>query len=280
MTISGRLSGVMAGGAAVLTVLALAAAPAVADDFRIESKVFANGEAKAVRENLTLFHRGIVYDYASNPLEITVLDPEPSRARFILLNPARQQKLEIKLSKIEQLINDVRKAGKDIGPDKPFMKFVFDPKFSQDYDAAKKSLLLDSPWMEYKLSTAAAPTPLANDQYRQFSDWFAQLNAITSPTAMPPFARLQVNALLHQNGQVPADVKLTLKGIAPKGKDMIFTSQHQVMWKLLEADMVRIQKTDDMFVKFTAMPPEEYFKEDAPAPTTAENTKPNAPVKK
>jgi NAD-dependent SIR2 family protein deacetylase len=76
----------------VVVTLAGMAAPLAADDFRIETKVYA-GKDK-VSHNTTLFEAGYVYDYLSDPERVAVFDQH--HGRFIVLDPVRKVKSEVK----------------------------------------------------------------------------------------------------------------------------------------------------------------------------------------
>ncbi len=76
------------GGAALALLFVLALVRSVlADEFRIESKVFSAKDEAPTSESLTLFDDGRVYDFLTSPREITVFDI--SRSRIVLLDPER-----------------------------------------------------------------------------------------------------------------------------------------------------------------------------------------------
>ena len=79
---------------------------AVADDFRIETKVFAGKETVPVSEDLTLFRGEQVYDFLSKPREITVFDKP--RSRVILLDPARRVKAEVSMERVMAFSDELR----------------------------------------------------------------------------------------------------------------------------------------------------------------------------
>lgn len=253
----------------------LACVAARGEDFRIESKVFLEPQAVPRSVNLTLFHKGIVYDYGSNPREITILDADPQRARMILLNPMKKLKTEIKLATIDEFVAGLRKAAAE-APN-PLMNFLASPTFTKGYEPMTKELLLSSEFLDYRLLTTTAPTEDVAQQYRQFSDCYAKLNTLTNVASIPPFARIQVNSILSESRQIPQDVKLVLKGAGPAGKDIILRSEHRVAFKLLQDDLQRILATDEMFAKYPAVDAKEYFQ---PLPEdTATKPTPEKPMR-
>src|SRR5262245_19022263 len=78
------------------------ATPARAAEFRIHTKVYANGGKTPAGENITIFRDGLVYDFCQDPAEAVVFDP--AGGRFVLLEPRRQQMAEIGLERIDTLL--------------------------------------------------------------------------------------------------------------------------------------------------------------------------------
>lgn len=237
---------------AVGLALALTASTARGEDFRIESKVYL--KSKPIAENLTLFHGERVYDFMSNPKEITVFDPAPGRMRFLILDPGRKLRTEVKVAEVSKLMDKLRDYAKSSTDG--FMTFLADPQFDEKYDATIGVLHMTSPWMEYKLTTLDAPSAQVAEQYCQFSDWYAKLNTMTTPGKIPPFARMVVNASLKKYKQVPSDVVLTLH----LKDEVTLTSDHKVHWRLLEDDMQKIRQVDDHLARFKSVPYQEYYR--------------------
>lgn len=247
-------------------------ATAAAADFRIESKVFIDKQPVPRSENTTLFHNGIVYDYGKNPYEVTILDPAEGRSRIVLMSPRTKMKTEIKLADIETFVVGLKKAAAEAPA--PFMQFLAAPTFKETFDPASRELVLDSEYMEYKLTTVAASTPEVAAEYRRFSDWYAKLNALTNVAAIPPFARMHVNSRLGDGKSLPVNVQLTLKQVGPNGRDLILKSEHKIAWRLYAEDQQRILQTDDMFVKYKTVDAKTYFQAAQPPEDPAVAEKP------
>jgi hypothetical protein len=253
-----RISTSASAALAAFAALALAAVTAQGDDFRIDSKVYL--KSKPIAENLTLFHGERVYDFMSNPTEITVFDPAPGRMRFLILDPTRKLRTEVKVAEVSKLMDKLRDFAKS--STNPFMNFLADPTFEEKYDSTIGVLQMTSPWMEYKLTTLDAPNAQVSEQYSQFSDWYAKLNTMTTPGKIPPFARMVVNTALKKHKQIPSDVVLTLH----LKEEVTLTSDHKVHWRLLEDDMQKIRQVDDYLARFKSVPYQEYYRAEEPAP--------------
>lgn len=250
---------------------------AQAEDFRIHSRVFI-GDGQVARENITLFHAERVYDFMTQPPAVTVF--EPTRARFVLLDPVRQRQTEVTLESLDQFLADLRRQASE--SDNPLLKFLAQPQFRESTGAGGE-MLLASPWMTYRLKTSPAQDRAASRRYREFSDGFAKLNTLTNPASLPPFARLAVNAALDRSGVLPSEVALTIVTQArPERKEITYQSRHHVQWRLLEEDLSRVAQADSDLEGFAFVPLEQYFSGDAPGGETGggvpqEARRPKAP---
>jgi hypothetical protein len=231
---------------AILPIL-LSASHCMAEDFRIETRVFAGDDPTAVSENTTLFHAGKVYDYLADPTEITVFDKQ--RSRLILLDPSRRMLAEVKEDELLEFSATLQGwAGKQTDP---LLKFAAMPRFDQSLDASSGDLSFSSRLLNYQVKVAKTPSETAAAQFREFSDMYARLNAITHPGGLPPFPRLQVNEAVAKNASIPEEVRLSIPARRIGGKPIDLRSEHRMQWRLLEGDRVRIQETGEFLVTFT-----------------------------
>ena len=223
---------------------------ATADDFRIETKVY-NGKSKApVSQNTTLFDTGYVYDYLfasdhdATPDRVAVFDQ--GHGRFIVLDPARKLKAEVKTDDVRLFADTFRAMAEKSS--RPFTKFAADPEFDVAF-SEDGELKLSSEHISYRLRTVPAATPLAAQQYREFSDWYARFNAMATPGSTPPFVRMAVDEQLAERGLVPTEVQLTIP--AQTGvKPVSMHTEHHVSWRLLPKDHKRIAETGHQLATF------------------------------
>lgn len=223
----------------VATALTTGNTPAVAEDFRIETKVYVGSSKTPMSENITLFRAGYVYDYlTSGAPRVAVLDQRGGR--FIVLDPVRKIKAEIKADEIRSQMEERRQQAKRSL--NAALKFAADPDFEVEFTEAGE-LILASQHMTYSLRTMAAPSDGAAQQYREFSDWYARFNTIANPGSLPQFPRLAVNQELAERGVVPTEVILNTR-------TYIARSEHNVSWRLLEIDQQRIAQTAEQLASF------------------------------
>ncbi|HKD37942.1 MAG TPA: hypothetical protein VKB78_14115 [Pirellulales bacterium] len=227
-----------------------------ADDFRIESKIYVGNEAKPSSENLTLFRGGQVYDFLTKPSETTVFDKP--RGRVILLDPVRKVRAEIKADKLTAFTAELKIWA--VKQNDPFLKFAADPRFDESQDP-NGDLVFASPFISYRVSAVKANTDAVAEQYLEFSDSYARLNALTNPGSVPPLPRLAVNAALFKTQSIPERVQMTMP---PRqrigGKTTTMRSEHSIAWRLLESDLQRIDEADVQLATFTQVPLEHYLK--------------------
>lgn len=245
----------------ILLTLALVGAshvrPVAADEFRIESKVFAGKDETPTTESLTLFDDGRVYDFLAAPREIIVFDI--SRGRIALLDPERKIKTELTTDKLTGFVDQLRaRAARQTDS---FLKFAAEPKFDEskeDHGWMKYS----SPQMTYRVHAAKAESETMAHQYREFSDWSAKLNAMLQPGSLPPFPRLAINAALDRSGtQIPDEVQVTMGAQSRLGaKPTTLRSEHVLTPRLMAADRRRIDEAGQLLVTLPQTPLDQYLR--------------------
>ena len=94
--------------------------------------------------------------------------------------------------------------------------------------------------------------PALADEYREFSDWYARLNAMFRPQALLPFPRLMVNQQLAQKKLIPEKVSLRIGSSAGVGESPLeLESRHEVRVGLLNQDRERIAWLESCLRKFS-----------------------------
>jgi hypothetical protein len=234
----------------------LITAHAAADDFRIESKIYAGKETEPSSENLTLFRGGQVYDFLSKPNETTIFSMP--RGRVILLDPTHKVRTEIKADRLLAFTEELKIwAAKQ---NDPFLKFAADPRFEESRDPAG-DLVFNSPYINYRISVTKANTDAIAQQYLEFADSYARLNALTNPGSVAPLPRLAINAALFKTQSIPEHLQMTMPSRQRLGgKATTMRSEHSIAWRLLESDLQRINEVDDQLATFTSVPLEQYLK--------------------
>jgi hypothetical protein len=217
---------------------------ALAEDFRIETKVYVARSKNPVSQNTTLFDAGYVYDYLSGPERVAVFDQQ--HGRFILLDPVRKLKAEVKIEDVRRFADELQSISAKSS--RAFTKFAAEPEFDVTF-SEDGELTLESPLITYKLQTIPAESPEAAEQYREFSDWYARFNAMATPGSTPPFARMAVNQELAERGLIPTEVQLTIPA-QTGAKAVSMHTEHHVSWRLLPRDHKKIAETGHQLATF------------------------------
>lgn len=216
------------------------AAVALGEDFRVENRIFVGGQRKPISQSATIFLDGVVYDYLEDPAEAIVF--EKGRDRFILLDTIRRVRAELPTSKLAAFTRRLQQSAS--AQEDPFIKFLADPQFHEQFDETSGELTLSSPWMTYRLELVDAESRTVSQQYREFCDWYAQVNAVLNPGSRPPFARLLVNAAVAKYEATAREVHLTMtprKSFPAKRTKL--RSEHQLVRQIVAADVDRVTQT-------------------------------------
>lgn len=234
---------------ACLLALAVWSVPLAAEDFRIDTKIFINNQPEPYSENTTLFHAGVVYDILAKPAEITIFDP--GNSRFTRLDPAGKSKVELSTADVATFVDKLR--GEAAENENPLLRFLGEPRFTEQWSPQGSELTMASPLVTYRLRTVPCRSERVCRQYAEFSNAYAQLNTVTNPASLPPFARMAVNGALQRRSVLPAEVTLTIVTQPRPEKKMTYRSQHEVRWRLSDSDLARINEIADLSASFRAV---------------------------
>lgn len=216
----------------------------VAEDFRVETDVFLDKKPQPVAETLTLFKKGVVYDFVmTEPREATVFDVQ--RGRIVLLSPETETQAEITTQELVQFTAAIRQVAQSREGNT-----LFGTEFAAKFDEENKEVHLQGKSLGYQAKGLTPKTEAAVADYQEFADWYARLNA-TRAGNPPPFARLELNRQLAQNGLLPNEIHRTLNlpGKLMNKKQQV-TSKHAFTWLLSGTDNTRIADAGTWMAKF------------------------------
>jgi len=212
-----------------------------AEGFRIETKVYVGEEKpkqkqkqEPLSETTTLFLDGVVYDFLAQPEQIAVFrKPGGGKpGQFTLLSDRHSVLTKVSTEKVAGAMNKLRTwASRQRDP---FLMFAANPNFDESFDSKNGKLVLASHLESYTVTTERTDHPDAMNEYREFLDWYTQLNALLSAGSMPPEPRLRLNAALARRKVVPLKVELTREGEDP------LRAEHEFTWRLSQDDRKRI----------------------------------------
>jgi hypothetical protein len=241
--------------AALAVVFSFAAAqPARAEGFRIETKIFLGDEEQPISETTTLFLDGVVYDFLAKPAQTAVLrKPVGDKpGRFILLNHDERKRTELSTDQLVGAMHKLRTwAARQTDP---FLKFAANPEFDESFEPENGKLVLASHLESYTVATTPAEHPQAVAEYREFLNWYAQLNSLLA-AGPPPEPRLRLNEALARRKAIPLEVELTRAG----EKDPL-RAKHSFTWRLSREDFERIDEVRASLASYRTVTNEEFVR--------------------
>jgi len=231
---------------------------ASAEDFRIDNATYAGGLQAPLSQSTTIFHQGAVYDFMRQPDETVVFEREP--ARFVLLSSAHRIRTELPGGKVAAMVDGLQPLAAKSKI--PLVKFLAQPKFQEQYDQASGELTLRSPLMNYRLMLQEEVSPEIVEQYHEFRDWCARLNALTAPGAGPPFGQLVVNAAIAKRQAIASRIYLTVAASddSPERRQNALRSEHRLTNPLEPSDLDRVEQTRKAMNEFKLVSFEQYRK--------------------
>ena len=226
-----------------------------AADFKIENRVFVEKEEQPVSQSVTIFRRGIVYDFLDDPAEVTIFDP--ANARFILLDVDRKLRTDLSPTVVRQTLDRLKKMAEK--SEVPQTQFLYHPKFEITVDDETDEVVFDSKWLAYRVKGTRPDNADVVRQYREFSDWYARLNTFLRPNSRPPYARLVVNEQLAKRGEIPKEIVLVLRrrrGLMSY-EDKLH-AEYRFAHRLVESDQRRVATAGKQMAEFKTVSFREY----------------------
>ncbi len=154
----------------------------LAEDFRVDNSTYAGGQKEPSSQSTTIFRDGVVYDFMKTPDETVVFDK--SAGRFVLLDLSHRVRAELTTREVTGYLDRLQPLAAKSAT--PLLKFLAEPKFEEQYSESAGELTLSSSFVSYRLVLSHEASPGVVEQYHDFCDWYARLNALLSPGAARP----------------------------------------------------------------------------------------------
>jgi hypothetical protein len=214
-----------------------------ADELRIESRVLTGKEDAATPgATFTFFHHGVVYDFLSDPKETAILRQEDRE--FRLLQPELGVQTRVPLDAVNAFCDRLR--GWAAQQSDPFLRFAAEPEFEFRFDESTGELTASHEMLTYVAKTVSPDETNLCQQWAEFSDWYAKLNAYTRPSLLPPFPRMALNQELVLRQRLPESIEITIPARKLFGDRQIhFRTEHKLFWRLLEDDLRKIRRAQE-----------------------------------
>jgi hypothetical protein len=241
-----------------LAALFACASSSSAEGFRIETKVFVGDAKEPASETTTLFQNGVVYDFIKKSEQIAVFrKPGAGKAgQFTLMNEMHSIQTSVST---EQLASTMTRLKGFASTQKdPFLRFAANPEFDEEFNDDTGQLKLTSHLVSYTVDTMPSEHPDETTEYREFLDWFTQLDALLSGGGIPPEPRLRLNAVLARRKVIPIKVQLVRAGEDPVHAEHAFT------WRLSQDDIKRIDDVRANLTKYRKVDNEHFNNDTKP----------------
>ncbi len=223
------------------------------EELRIETDVYLGDETESLSHNITLFDSGTVYDFSEQPEQIAVFrSPTASHpGRFILLDLESKQRTEVTTKQISGLMKKLTLWASS--QEDPLLRFSANPSFEETFDEESGTLRLESESWKYRVATVPAENENALAQYREFTDWYTQLNSMMHGNP-PPKPRLELNAALQSHGVVPVEIRRTVDTQATSVR-----ATHLFTWRLSREDHSRLEEARRYLTNFKKVDNERFL---------------------
>lgn len=233
----------------ILFLAACAATAVEAQQFKIESQIYINGEDQPSSSNVTMFSDGLVFDFQSKGTqshEVTIL--QPKQHQTILLDRLRQMKLvldDVQLLKMADALR--RETSQD-----EVAGFLVNERFEETIAFENGTATLKSPSITYTVR-GSRPTDLkVFPIYSNFIDAFTRLQ-VSDPHAFSPFPRMRLNETIRKLGWIPTAVTVTFAPNPIMKDGLTATSKHTFIARLSAADQKQIAAIKSEWLNFESV---------------------------
>jgi hypothetical protein len=230
-------------------VLAVATPATYAQQFKIESQIYLNGEDKPSSANTTLFSDGLVFDFqtqGSQSHEAIILQPKEHQT--ILLDRLRRMKLvldDVQLIKMADALRKETAQDKRAG-------FLVNQRFEERLSLDNGAATLKSPTIEYTIRGSRPRDLAVFPIYSNFIDAFTRLQ-VTDPHAFSPFPRMRLNETIRKVGWIPTEVAVQFKSNPLMKQGLKAVSKHTFIAELSASDKDKIVELKSEWLNFESV---------------------------
>ena len=237
-----------------LLMVAVAAGQSAPDknDFRIDIDIYEDEKKPPVNSVQTIFSSGQYIELDDARGRITVVDP--GQGQITILDSKRKSYVRLEMADMERQLNQVRS---EMTPDQL-------RKFSSDGEPVIEGdnyVSVGNEWFRYKFRPVTPANPSMATSYGDFANWSARVNARYYNA--PPFIRLQLNQMLMDQRQLPAELRrLTVapsKTETPAKKEEI-VARMIVKESLSESDRTRVASVMKSMDEYRKTTDKEFFR--------------------
>jgi len=220
-----------------------------AQQFKIESQIYINGEDQPSSSNVTMFSDGLVYDLQTKGTqshEVTIL--QPKQHQTILLDRLRRMKLVLDDVQLIKMADALRR---DTAQDKS-AGFLVNERFEETISFDNAAATLKSPTIAYTVRGSRPADLKVFPIYSNFIEAFTRLQ-VSDPHAFSPFPRMRLNETIRKLGWIPTDVTVTFQSNPLMKQGLTATSKHIFISELSSADVAKIAELKADWLNFESV---------------------------
>ncbi len=218
--------------------------------FRIDTDIHFANEKEPSKQSLTLFSEGVYYDFSKDdPTAITMIDPQ--RNRIILLDGKRNIQTTIDMTELSKYVESAK-----LQADSPDLKLLLRASEQVAFNDQTSTCTVGIKQISYVATTQKPPESTIAQQYADFANWSARLNAVYPPQR-PPYVRMRLNDELGNRGFLPAEIEITTTHAS--GKPTTARCRLLALWLLSRDDQAAIKNVGEKLAKYSKLDPAKYF---------------------
>lgn len=226
-------------------------------EFRIATQLFVGDSEQPQAHNLTLFSKGVVYDFQHGPnknepaKEVVIFNSRTKKV--ILLNLETEKKLEIYDVSLMKLVDEMRLAAEK----QPQTRFLVQDQYKETIDTETKSVSLKSDIISYRFEGKTPANETIMPVYFEFLDTFTRLQA-SDPQKLSPLPRIRLNQSIRRVGWIPTRVDIDVKQNAMFRQPFIAHTEHRLTAGLTAIDQEKIIQAKRQWTQFKSVSLAEY----------------------
>lgn len=221
-------------------------------EFRIESQIYGSQSDQPVSQNVTLFTRGLVFDFQmssdSNATLSEIVVFNERQRTLTLLKPATRQMVELSDLQLLKMNDQLRKEIQQNSR----AGFLINEPFTEEHDWSSDRLVLSSDTIRYTVKGQRPKDATILPRYYDFLNQFTRLKA-SDPSSLPPFPRMKLNQSLQKMGWVPTELSMRIQPNAMFSRTIEAQSRHALMMSLSDLDRQRIQLARNYLGQFESV---------------------------
>jgi len=220
-----------------------------AQQFKIESQIYINGEDQPSSSNVTMFSDGLVFDFQTKGTqshEVTIL--QPKQHQMILLDRLRRMKLVLDDVQLIKMADALRR---DTSQDE-VAGFLVNERFEETVEFDNGAATLKSPTITYTVRGSRPADLKVFPIYSNFIEAFTRLQ-VSDPHAFSPFPRMRLNETIRKLGWIPLEVNVTFQSNPLMKQGLTATSKHTFLSQLSAADQAKIAELKAEWLNFESV---------------------------